>query len=412
MRYFGCLLLLLVELAATAQARLTIATIRSSQRDPNTPNTWLVDALMKATAGPVGTAPRDYEFALPNGDKAYIDVELFDELKAGQTAQALLKSYNGEPKAGQVLSRRGTLPVKAPANRTFEGTISQAFLGDTKDTYSLTFTRFGGYLLPGEVLQATGPAGQSCMVTVVSFDRRKPAAVDMLSPAMTDVNVQVKTGGCPLNSDYRLALTTAKLIEAERPVAKTPAAGAFKGKRILSPVNAQLKTGGVLITVNTIANYVPTPGPFVKVDPKLDYYVLDVTVENPTAQPVDVGELMLRLNFFDPQGNSADEFGRLFKADEKRADETTRQADMVDKRVFSGSGTLRFAPIQIAYTQELPAYSQAAYDQLWGKIGPGQQVRCEAIKVIGVPKAYRPTRVGTWQDNRRNLVTAPISLTK
>ncbi|MEZ0610541.1 hypothetical protein ACAW74_18650 [Fibrella sp. WM1] len=412
MRFVGCLLLFVSALMATAQTRFTVATIRSSQRDPNTPNTWIVDAMIKATAGPVSAAQRAYEFALPGGDKAYVDVELFDELKAGQTAQAILKSYNGEPKAGQALSQRGSSPVKAPANRTFEGVISQAFMGDGKDVYNVFLKQFSGYLLPGDVLQATGPAGQRCATTVVSLDRRQPAAVDMLTPTMTDVSLSVKTAGCVLNEAYKLALSGAKTMTAEPPVAKAAGSGTFRGKRVLTPVNAQLNVGGVVMTVNTIAKYTPTPGPFVKVDPSLDYYVLDVSVENPTSQPVDVGELTLRLNFFDAQGNSADDFSRLFKADGKQANEPSRQADAIDKQVFGGTGTLRFAPIQIAYSQDLPGYSQATYDQLWGKIGPGQTVRCEAIKVIGVPKSHRPTSVGTWQGSRRQLVTAPITLTK
>jgi hypothetical protein len=51
------------------------------------------------------------------------------------------------------------------------------------------------------------------------------------------------------------------------------------------------------------------------VDYSLDYYIVDCTVENKTDKPVDAGDYMLRLHFFDKNGKSTDEFLRLFKAD-------------------------------------------------------------------------------------------------
>lgn len=403
--------LLFVSLSTLAQnhSRFTILKVLQHQRDPNKENTWLTEVQLKVTAGELKIDQRDFEFALPNGDKAYVRTEFYDHYKTGQTGQAMLTTYNGEPKAGQVVAPRGTLPLKAPANRSFEGTISQAFLGNEKNEYAIVLKRFAGHLLPNDVLQAVGPKGERCQATVKSLDRNGPGAVDMLSPGMNDVMVVVKSADCGLNSDYKLTLLDTKTMAAEPQSSKANSV-AFKGKRTVFPVNAVLKTSELTITIHNVVQYFPVDGMLVNVDPNLNYYVLDATFENTHGRAIDVGDYALRLNFYDAKGNSADEFGRVFKNEKNKTDDASRGADALDKEVFAGSSALRFAPIAVAYQNDLPAYDQKTYDAVWGTLQPGQKIRCEVVKAIGVPKNYRPTNLGTWKDSKRNLVMVPIAL--
>jgi hypothetical protein len=413
MRILLSCLLLGTYLTAAAQApRGTIVSIRSSQKDPNKPNTWMVDTQLKATAGTLLPDNRDYEYLLPNGDKAYVRVEIFDKLATGKTDQAILTCYNGEPKAGQVLAPRGTFAIKPPAGRTFAGVLAQAFLGEGKNEFNLILKQFSGHLLPGDVLQTEGPKGR-CQATVKAIilgGTNQP--LDMLSPAMTDAMVEVVSAGCILDADYKLTLSGSKTMTAEPAPAAAAKAKTFGGKRTVFPTNATLRTNEIAITIHNVVQFFPQPEKMVlgKVDPALNYYVLDATVENLTNRVVDAGDYMLRLNFYDAQGNSADEFGRVFKNEKNKTDDVSRGADALDKGVFGGSSALRFATIQVAYTQELPTYDQKAYDAVWGKLQPGQLVRCEAVRVIGVPKTYQPTGIGTWKDRRSNLVMVPIAL--
>lgn len=407
MKSTSVILLFLLTITAHAQTRFTILKAKS-QPDPNSPNTWLSDVTVKVTAGELKLDQKDFEFALPNGDKAYVRAEIFDNYKTGQTGQAILTCYNGDPKVGQVLGPRGSFPVKAPANRVFEGTINQAFLGEGKDEYLIVPKTFSGHLLPNDVIQTVGPKGERCQATVLSIDY-KGQKLDMLSPAMTDAMVMVKSAGCVLNSDYKMSLSGAKTMTAEAAPAKATNT-AFKGKRTVFPVNAVLKTGGLSITINNVVQYFPVDGMMVKVDTRLNYYVLDATYENTSGQVIDAGDYTLRLNFYDAQGNSADEFGRIFKNEKNKTDDASRGADILDKEVFAGSSSLRFATIAVAYQTDLPVYDQKAYDAVWKPMQPGQKVRCEVVKVIGVPKDYKPTSVGTWKSSKRELVTVPVVL--
>jgi hypothetical protein len=405
-----CLLLYTYLITVAQSPRGTIMSIRSSQKDPNKANTWLLDVQLKATTGTLPAGRDNYEYLLPTGDKVYVEVDVFDNLPAGKVGQTMLTCYNGEPKVGQVLAPRGTFRARPPAGRTFAGVLSQAFLGDGKDEYLLILKQASGYLLPGDVLQGEGAKGR-CQATVKSIVQSiTNQPLDMRSPAMTDAMVEVVSAGCVFDADYKLSLLGSKTAAAEpAPAAKS---GTFGGKRTVFPTETTLRTTEIAITIQNVVQYFPQPEKVLigKIDSALNYYVLDATVENLTNQIVDAGDYMLRLNFYDAQGNSADEFGRIFKNEKNKTDDVSRGADALDKGVFAGSSALRFANILTAYTFDLPGFDGKACDMAWGKLQPGQAVRCEAVRVIGVPQSYRPTAIGTWKASKSDLVTLPVVL--
>jgi hypothetical protein len=169
----------------------------------------------------------------------------------------------------------------------------------------------------------------------------------------------------------------------------------FNGAREVMPKNVTLTDGKLKITLNNLVKYAPkqAESPVFKVDESIDYYLLDVTIENVSGMAIDAGDYVLHLNLYDASGVNSDDHGRLFK---ETGSEAQEEIDAVDKMVLGGTSALRYAGIQVLYSGNDPEYRQADYDNSWGIVQPGKKVRCSAIKAIGVPKTYTPTEIGFW----------------
>lgn len=191
-------------------------------------------------------------------------------------------------------------------------------------------------------------------------------------------------------------------------IASTPEpAKALIGAREVMPKNVMLTDGKLKITLNNLVKYAPkqADSPVFTIDETIDYYVFDVTIENVSGEIVDAGDYVLHLNLYDAAGVNSDDHGRLFKGTNSEAQD---EVDAIDKNILGGTSALRYAKIQVLYTENDPEYDQKAYDAAWGKLQPGQQVHCTALKVAGVPKTYKPAEIGFWLTDVKKPVKARL----
>jgi hypothetical protein len=350
------------------------------------------------------------DLTLPNGDKGYAQFEFAekDEAPAGTTAKFYVKAIQTDVRVGQKwVSRELSKPILTISQK-FE-IESPTFFIMQKDEYMLPVQSLKGKLSVGDALEAITPKGQKCAAKVTEIKAADKYIIDLLTPSTEQAYVMIKTNGCEIPSQSRF--TSVGLVgNTSSPVAQAPT---FKGERNIMPINAVLENEEVRITVHNIIKYKPKPNAvtdaIMKVDYTLDYYILDATLENKTNKTIEGGDYMLRLNFFTAEGESADEFGRIFKNKDDKKDEIKNQADAIDKAVFGGTSALRFAPVMVKYQEDLPNYDKTKDDAIWGKLEAKQKVHCETIKAIGVPKSYLPTHVGAWKDSRKKWFLVAIN---
>jgi hypothetical protein len=191
------------------------------------------------------------------------------------------------------------------------------------------------------------------------------------------------------------------------------------GKLKTIPINVVLKSNDFKITVHNLIKFNPDPAnktyDIFKVDYSLDYYIVDATVENISKKDIDSGELMLRFNFFDKKGQSADEFLRIFKEKNGETDDVKKQATVLDKGVFGGTSKIKLAQVMAKYTESIPDFDKkhkTDADAIFQIIKPGQKVHSIAATLMGVPPSYKIESIGTWPGTffeKKNLVVMPLS---
>jgi hypothetical protein len=129
---------------------------------------------------------------------------------------------------------------------------------------------------------------------------------------------------------------------------------------------------------------------------------------------VDAGEYMLRFNFFDKNGKSADEFLRVFKSENSK-DEVKKDAEKIDVNVFGGTSKIRLSQVMVKYQDFVPDYDtkhKAAANAIMKELAPKQKIRSELATLMGVPPSYKIEGLGTWGGtffNKKNLLFVPIS---
>jgi hypothetical protein len=358
--------------------------------------------------------------ALPNGTARYAYLDLFGQtLAAGKTtAPCAVHVAGGEIKAGQTLVAPET--IKAPAQRTFGFKTGTMFVDGPPGTYFGQISGFTGVAQVGDELDYTNDRGQKGRAKIVGF-KIGYLEPKILFAGLADNQVSIQVLASPAQVDF--SNSTAKPASGAAPVAGPQTAGnqpKASGKVKPIMVNKVLENAEVKITVHRLIKYNPDPADstydIFKVDYSMDYYIVDATVENKTDRELDASDYLLRFNFFTPDGQSADEFTRLFKSGNS-TDAAKQDADKVDVNIFGGTGKIKLAQVLAKYSYHLPDYEKVhrpATDALMTKkLKPRQVLRAEAATPMGVPPSYRIQGLGTWGGtffSKKNLLFVALSL--
>jgi hypothetical protein len=361
--------------------------------------------------------------ALQNGQiKGYGSLYVSTSLKTGETTkyEDEISVAGGPIAVGTTLVSHDLVNINLPANRTFSFKTQQAFLGNTNKDFFAPIQNLKGTIQVGDMLEYVNDKGQRGKAKITDIDIEKihiktlvegiagTAFITVVSDTENDfTNATVTSVGGLKN----VPATTTKSTE-------TAAKAAPKGKTKTIPVNAVLENSDVKITVHNLIKFNPDPAnsqyDIFKVDYSLDYYIVDCTIENKTNKPVDAGEYMLRFNFFDKNGKSADEFLRVFKSENSK-DEVKKDAEKIDVNVFGGTSKIRLSQVMVKYQDFVPDYDtkhKAAANAIMKELAPKQKIRSELATLMGVPPSYKIEGLGTWGGtffNKKNLLFVPIS---
>lgn len=347
----------------------------------------------------------------------YIKAEVYDKYSSGQTTKSDEALYvAGAPiAAGQTLVSYD-LATPLPPKRTFSFKTETAFLGDAPKEFFTTISGLKGTLKVGDEFDYQNNRGQrgkgKIKEITVGKTLHPPVLIEGLPEQITaSLLIQSDNG---VDFSKATAASAGSLAGASATTAGTdkPAAN-VTGKTKTIPVNAVLQNDEVKITVHNLIKYNPdaatSQNDMVKIDYSLDYYIVDATVENISSHDIDPGEYLVRLNFFSPDGKSADEYLRLFKKQNGDKDEAKSQADAIDKLVLGGTSKIKSAGVLVRYQEMIPDYQEVhkpVVDALYRKMAPGRKLHSIAATILAVPPAYKIEGLGTWKGtffSKKNL---------
>jgi hypothetical protein len=405
--------------AQVTNLRLTLSDVKSYGKEGDTE---ILEAKIKVTSGSINDDVVQLAYPLADGKMGFARLETFGErFTAGQSSASplALKVIGFKPANGQTLVSHDLAQVKLPANRTFKFEAKDGFLGDDPHQITANIAGLQGYLAVGDEFEYINLEGKK--------GRAKVEAIDVDFGTMTS---QVAFEGLPdytfnlhlRRADSKVSFSGVKAYSmGTAPAAPTekPAVATSKAKVKTLPLNVVLENKEVKITVHNLVKYNPSPDEgldLFKVDYSLDYYIVDATLENKTTQPLDCGEYLLRFNFFTPDGQSADEFTRLFKKKSQNPNEASQEADQVDVQVFGGTGKIVMANVLAKYQLTVPDYDakhKANTDAINKPLAPGQKIRSIDATIMGVPSTYSIVGLGTWSGtffSKKNLLFVPVKL--
>lgn len=375
----------------------------------------------KVISGNVGDTRVDVCLLKDGQIKSYGYVEVWDKLGAGQSTKSAQTLYivGTDVKEGMTLISYDLIPSTLPANRTFSFKTQQAFLGNEPNEFFASIENLKGTLKVGDAIEYVNFKGERSRgkITELQVERMKPPILIDGLPAEASQSVSIVSD---TKADFTKATVASIGSLGNTPIATTKTtekSNNSKTKTIL--INAVLENNEVKITVHNLVKFNPDPTDnqydIMKVDYGLDYYIVDATIENKTAQPIDAGEYMLRLNFFDKNGKSADEFLRTFKNDGSH-DDTKQKADKVDVNIFGGTSKIRLSQVMVKYQALFPDYDtkyKPNVEAIMKNIAPKQKIRSEMATLMGVPPSYKIEGIGTWNGtffNKKNLLFTPMKL--
>lgn len=337
-------------------------------------------------------------------------VYAYENFTAGSTYDVAIQSSGSDIAPTTKVSKVGsTTPLQA--SDRFKASFSTAFVdGDIYTAYhngSVT-----GSVKIGDKLTCKDEDNRTFQVEITGISLQ-PASGNAIPLKGIDERFEIGNGfsilftfKSSINRGPGGAFTFSPL--SGNPIASTQeTVPALLGAREVMPKNVTLTDGKLKITLNNLVKYAPkqADSPVFTIDETIDYYVFDVTIENVSNAIVDAGDYMLHLNLYDAAGVNSDDHGRLFKETNSEAQD---EVDAIDKNILGGTSALRYAKIQVLYTENDPEYDQKNYDAAWGKLQPGQKVHCKALKVAGVPKTYKPTEIGFWLTDVKKPVKAKL----
>ncbi|MDH4473128.1 MAG: hypothetical protein QE487_11020 [Fluviicola sp.] len=352
-----------------------------------------------------------FEMKNANGDLFFgnIPFDPYDKLAKGSTKEVYFETSGPAIATSTKIMKLGTTPTLEAYDR-FNASFSTAFLGDV-GYYSSTYEPIKGAVKVGDKLVAKDEDGRTMQVTISAIELTPNQGN---ATKINSIDERFKMGD-------QFSLTFFFTTDSNRgPGGKfTLAAGsassqatqttevAFKGEREVMKKDVVLTDGKIKITLNTLIKYNPkqADNPVFKIDETLDYYILDVTVENISKAEIDAGTYMIHLNLYDAAGINSDDHGRLFKNTDSEA---KTEIDVVDKQILGGTSSIRYATVLVMYSEQDSGYSQQECDAAYNKLQPGQKVHCSSLKAIGVPKTYKPTEIGFWFDDIKKTVKAKL----
>jgi hypothetical protein len=321
-------------------------------------------------------------------------------------------------KAGQQLVSSDLAVVKIPPNRSFACQSTMAFLDSEPNVLFSSINSIKGYAKVGDEITFLNDRGQQGSGKILGFSLAGGYQPECIFEGIEDnaVTMRVKTNGIDMSN---AAIALGKMTAAAPAAASTPVS---KSKHRVKTIPAEvvLEDKFVKITIHNLVKFNPdsTDGSIdiFKVDYTMDYYIVDATVENKTDQPLDAGDYLLRLNFFNAAGQSADEFLRLFREGKQSNDPVKQDANKVDVNVFGGTSKLRLSNVMVKYQMWLPDYDSKHKPQtqaLNKPLAPHQKVHSIDATIMGVPPNYRIEGIGTWTGaffNKKNLLFTPLKM--
>jgi hypothetical protein len=397
-------LLLCSTLASLAQStRIELLSAKPAGYDGDTK---YFEVTFKVLAGRVegDGKPIPLAIALPNKTKEFVYLISYESVEAGKSVPypMQLNTLNYTPKAGQQLLSHELAPVAIPEKRSLQAKTGYAYLlDDDNKLLTVTLSNIKGHARLGDVIHYVNDRGQKGSATIKAIEIRGGYLSDCLFEGIIDdaATLKVLTNGIDISN----ATISPDAAAAASTAPNNPPATQPKHRMKTIPVEKTLENNEVKITIHQLVKFNPdsTARDFdiFKVDYSLDYYIVDATVENKTNQPLDAGEYLLRLNFFTPEGKSADDFLRVFRKDQKAGNSAQSDADKVDRMIFGGTSKIPLAQVMVKYIAAVPDYDsrhKAQTDALDKPLAARQKVRSINATIMGVPPAYGIEGLGTW----------------
>lgn len=337
-------------------------------------------------------------------------VYAYENFNAGATYDVAMQSSGSDIAPTTKVSKVGSTALLQAADR-FKASFSTAFVdGDIYSAYHNGPVT--GSVKKGDKVTCKDEDNRTFQVEITGISLQ-PASGSEISLNGIDERFEIGNGFSILFT-FKSSINrgpggkfTFSALSGDVATQEVTAAKTFKGEREIMPKNVTLTDGKLKITLNNLVKYAPkqADSPVFKVDETIDYYILDVTIENVSGEIVDAGDYVIHLNLYDAAGVNSDDHGRLFK---ETNSEAKGEIDAADKQIFGGTSSLRYATILTLYSENDPADTQVDYDAVWGKLQPGQKVHCTALKAIGVPKTYKPTEIGFWLTDVKKPVKAKL----
>jgi hypothetical protein len=351
-----------------------------------------------------------FEMKNPDGTMFYANLPYssYEELTAGSTKEITLQSSGPSITTSTKMYRLGTTSLLNAQDR-FEASFLTAFIGDA-GYFATTFEQVKGSVKVGDRVTVTDEDNRLLEVTIKAIEL-SPATGSVINLNGVDERFRIGNG---FGLTFFFETDSGKgpggkftMKAGSGPVAGTPESAqptVFKGNREVVKKNVVLTDGKLKITLNALVKYHPSENDSpLKMDLTLDYYILDVTVENVSGEVIDAGEYMIHLNLYDGAVVNSDDHGRLFRNSALDA-ETQEQVDAIDINLLGGTSSIRYAVALTAYSSMDPEFSSENCNAVYGKLQPGEKLRCSALKAIGVPKTYVPVEIGFWLTDVRKPV--------
>jgi hypothetical protein len=425
MRFLLCLLIH-VSLSLSLWAQNVKIEITSCKTLGQEGEATLFEVGFKVISGKIEGTGKDFPLALPlpNGTKAFAFLNAYDDVPAGKNSPsaATLKVFGYPVQTGKTLVSHDLAVVKMPPNRSFAFNSNIAFLGEEPHVFFGSIKNIKGIVAVGDEIAYTNDRGQQGKAKILDFEVKGGYNTKVIFEGVPDNIITIK-----VQAQSQIDFSDSKVIPASgaptttpstNPASNTKKTPAHKIKTI--PLEAVLENKEVKITVHQLTRFNPDSTDrsldIFPVDYTLDYYIVDATFENKTASTLDVGEYLLRFNFFSPEGKSADEFLRLFKAKKDNNDSVQRDADKIDTNIFGGTSKIPMASVIVKYEMTIPDYDtkhKPSTDALNKPFAPGQKTRSIIATIIGVPPSYKIEGIGTWNGtffDKKKLLFTPIKL--
>jgi hypothetical protein len=354
--------------------------------------------------------------------KSIVKLEIYEPILVGKESKYPEIFYvigEGLKVGATLISLEAAIP-KNTASQSFSFNTNMAFLGYEKNTFGGIIKELKGALKLGDTFEYKNFKGEVSTGSITKISLASNFEIPFLPEELAigqDVAIDVVT---EKGLDFSNAIVSSKTgsMVANKLVETSMPKNIGKIKTI--PVNLTLKNNEYKLTVHNLIKFNPDPASkgfdVFKIDYSLDYYIVDATIENISKKDLDSGELMLRFNFFDKKGQSADEFLRIFKEKNGEKDDIKKQANALDKMVFGGSSKLKLSQVMAKYIESIPDYDKkhkSDSEAIFQAIKTGQKVHSIAATLMGVPPSYKIEGIGTWSGtffDKKNLVWTELKL--